>query len=502
MRQHELAVVMYGQLVGRIKQLFRTAEPEFTYDPGYVEAHSTPLSVQMPVADTTYRGLRVQAFLEGLLPEDPQTRQRWATQLEVESGDYVGLLSQMGWDCPGAVQFSAVDELDEMLARNHDLPAIGADDIAARLRDLRTTGEPSWTMPDEHWSLPGQQAKFALTRLSDGWHEAHGSAATTHILKPGIGRLHHQALVEHATMRAASAVGLSVASTEYVHFGDEAAIVVERYDRVVLEDDSVVRLHQEDFCSAAGRLPARKYEADGGPGLRDMTRTVNQAATDRAAAVRELGDFAAFNYVSGSPDGHSKNLSLLLLPGQTRIAPLYDLATGLPYETKNPEYRQVAVSIGGRRKFGQVLGKHWDRAADQLGIPADAYRDRARELARAFPDAFSDALRDVGTAEAETIRQRSVDLIAKHSKQVLDRLDDPREPTTSRHNTAAEPRSATLQAGALNQPTTPKRPESPPPGTTPPAPGPIAYYTESRHCSSRARRPSPNMPVRRPGTGS
>ena len=134
-----------------------------------------------------------------------------------------------------------------------------------------------------------------------------------------------------------------------------------------------------------------------------------------------------------------------------------------------------AVSIGGRRKFGQVLGKHWDRAADQLGIPADAYRDRARELARAFPDAFSDALRDVGTAEAETIRQRSVDLIAKHSKQVLDRLDDPREPTTSRHNTAAEPRSATLQAGALNQPTTPKRPESPPPGTTPPAPGPIAY---------------------------
>ena len=51
---------------------------------------------------------------------------------------------------------------------------------------------------DEHWSLAGQQEKFALAQLfardgrAMGWAEAKGSAATTHILKPGIGRLHHQ----------------------------------------------------------------------------------------------------------------------------------------------------------------------------------------------------------------------------------------------------------------------------------------------------------------------
>ncbi|MFZ2502342.1 MAG: type II toxin-antitoxin system HipA family toxin [Nocardioides sp.] len=441
MRQTELAVVMYGQVVGHVRQQSRTSEPEFSYEAAYVAGHTTPLSVLMPVAATTYRGVRVQAFLEGLLPEDPQIRQRWAGRLEVESDDAVGLLSQMGWDCPGAVQFSTVDELDDMLARAHELPRISAGDIATRLRDLRTTGQASWTMPSEHWSLPGQQAKFALTRLSDGWHEAHGSAATTHILKPGIGRLHHQALVEHATMRAADRVGLPVAKTEYAHFDDEPAIVVERYDRIVRKDDTVVRLHQEDFCSAGGRLPSKKYEADGGPGLREMTRTIQQVATDRPQALRALGDFAAFNYISGSPDGHAKNISLLLLPGQTtRLAPLYDLATALPYDIQNPEFRQVAVSIGGRRKFGQVLGKHWDRAADQLSIPSEEFRARARSIAQGFPDAFSDALRAVGSPESENIRQRSMEPIAAHVRHVLDCLDDPVEPTTTPRRGGSGPR--------------------------------------------------------------
>lgn len=474
MRQTELAVVMYGQVVGRVRQPFRSSEPEFSYEPDYVEGHTTPLSVLMPVAVTTYRGVRVQAFLEGLLPEDPQIRQRWAARLGVEADDYVGLLSQMGWDCPGAVQFSPVDELDDMLARDHDLPQISPADIASRLRDLRTAGESSWTMPDEHWSLPGQQAKFALTRLSDGWHEAHGSAATTHILKPGIGRLHHQALVEHATMRAADSVGLRVAKTEYVHFDDEPAIVVERYDRIVRHDDTVVRLHQEDFCSAAGRLPSKKYEADGGPGLRDMARTIQQVATDRPQALRALGDFAAFNYISGSPDGHAKNISLLLLPSQvTRLAPLYDLATGLPYDTTNPEFRQVAVSIGGRRKLGQVLGKHWDRAAEQLGIPSEEFRERVRSLAEAFPDAFSDALRAIGSTEAKSIRARSIDPIATHVRHVLQRLADPAEATTTARRRGSGPRSASLQAGVLNQQASPRL--SPPDhvGAPPPDPGTI-----------------------------
>nr|MDT0667475.1 hypothetical protein [Micromonospora sp. DSM 115978] len=89
--------------------------------------------------------------------------------------------------------------------------------------------------------------------------------------------------------------------------------------------------------------------------------------------------------------------------------------------------REVAIGIGGRRKFGQVLGRHGDRAARALGIPAEHYRKTVREMAGCFPDAFSDALATVGTTEADEVRRRSIDRIARHARQLAERLDDPPE---------------------------------------------------------------------------
>ncbi|WP_407320453.1 type II toxin-antitoxin system HipA family toxin [Isoptericola halotolerans] len=427
MTARQLVVSLYGAVIGRIDQRAPSAEPEFTYTPDYLAQGSTPIGIRMPLADTTYRGRPVRAFLDGLLPEAQGTRDQWARRLSVPAGDTVGVLAQMGWDCPGAVQFCRPEELDEMRARSHETTPVGVADIAERLRDLRTGSQPSWTLPGERWSLAGQQAKFALRRDGDGWSEARGSAATTHIVKPGIGILSHQALVEHATMRAARTLGLDVARSEYQQFDGESAIVVTRYDRARRQDGTVLRLHQEDFCSAFGRSPRRKYESNGGPGLADMARLVRQNVGDRRTGLRALGDFAAFNYVAGAPDGHAKNISLLLLPGTTRVAPLYDLATALPYQATNRALQEIAVSIGGRRAFGQVLGKHWDRAATLLNMSSDEMRSRARAMAEDFPDAFADALHGIGTSEAEEIRVRSLDVVLGHTRRVLERLDDPVE---------------------------------------------------------------------------
>ncbi|HWU32346.1 MAG TPA: type II toxin-antitoxin system HipA family toxin, partial [Marmoricola sp.] len=417
-----LFAVAYDQVIGTLTQAGPRAPIRFTYEAEY--QGGLPLSTLMPVAAGRFTGRVVEAFIEGLLPEDPGTRARWGRELDVASDDSMALLSQMGWDAPGAVQFCAPEDLETIRARGSELRRLTEDDIAARIRDLRTRDAASWTLPDEHWSLAGQQSKFALTRTSAGWHEAHGSAATTHIIKPGIGRLHHQALIEHAAMRAASTLGIDVAHTEFVRFGDEeAAIVIERYDRILRPDDSVLRIHQEDFCSATGRLPTQKYEADRGPGMADLMRVATRNATDLQVAAQAIGDFVAFNYVAGAPDGHAKNISMLLTPTTVEVAPLYDLATSLPYDGSGLT-REVAIAVGGRRKFGQVLGRHWDRAASILRIPSEEYRRRAREMADGFPDAFTDALRAVGTPDAAEVRIRSTDAIAAHVQVVRSRLDD------------------------------------------------------------------------------
>ena len=111
---------------------------------------------------------------------------------------------------------------------------------------------------DEHWSLGGQQSKFALRRMDGRWYSCEGSAATTHILKSGVRGLAHQALNEYVCMRLATSLGVPAASVEYLEFegegGMEPAIVIERYDRLV-EGDNVTRLHQEDSARPWDAFP-------------------------------------------------------------------------------------------------------------------------------------------------------------------------------------------------------------------------------------------------------
>jgi serine/threonine-protein kinase HipA len=43
-------------------------------------------------------------------------------------------------------------------------------------------------------------------------------------------------------------------------------------------------------------------------------------------------DALAWNWLIAGTDAHAKNYSLLLAGGQVRLAPLYDIASALPYE--------------------------------------------------------------------------------------------------------------------------------------------------------------------------
>jgi len=414
-----LAVVLYGVLIGHLRRSGTDPGLSFAYRDEYVESGRVALSTRLPIRPGAYADRFIRPFLEGLLPENPATRRRWSRELGVDPTDSFGLLARMGWDCPGAVQICPPADLPDLQSRGQESVPCDDAEIATRLRDLRQDSA-SWSLPDEHWSLAGQQEKFALILDGQQWLRALGAAATTHIVKPGIGPLHSQALVEHATMGAAARLGVDVARTEFRYFGDEPAIVAERFDRF-RRKGSVIRLHQEDFCQASGRVPERKYEAQGGPGLGDLANIVNRNSTDVAADRQALADFLIINYVAGAPDGHAKNLSLLLRPDRTVLAPLYDLASGFPYEGRDVE-RTVAISIGGERQYSRVFGKQWDRAAATLAVPSELVRNRVSQLGEDFPDAFSDALIQLGLPEAEAVRQGALPRLKAHCAGTLNRL--------------------------------------------------------------------------------
>lgn len=418
----QLAVLLRGQIVGDWSRN-RLGQYTFTYRENYRSTGRIPLSPALPISDTRFGHQAVAAYVEGLLPENPEVRAVWASELKTSETAF-DLLAAMGRDCVGAVQFAHEDALDELAQRAADYRLVTDTEIGERLAALRATGA-SWTLPDEHWSLPGVQEKFTLARLGDRWHVARGAAASTHIVKPGVTRLMHQAVLEYATMQVAARLGLTVAATELADFAGETAIVITRFDRYHDLASAVHRLHQVDFCQAMGRMPANKYEERNGPRAAELAAMLRRESARAEQDVRRFSDAVLFNYVVGAPDAHAKNFALLYPPrGGPRMAPLYDLSSALAYEPRAGGYdlSSVAMSIGGRRKLGQVLEKNFERHADEMKLDHTERLARVADMAAAVPDAFRSALAGIDSPAAHDVAGRLLSRLERHTRDIARRV--------------------------------------------------------------------------------
>lgn len=104
-----------------------------------------------------------------------------------------------------------------------------------------------------------------------------------------------------------------------------------------------------------------------------------------------------------------------------RLAPLYDVASALPYSTHEQKLR-FAMKIGG--DYRVFLKKNpWRKAAAELGVDPDTTVERIRALATRVPDAFADAARSPEIAALDRpLPNRLVDLIADRAARCLDLL--------------------------------------------------------------------------------
>jgi serine/threonine-protein kinase HipA len=288
--------------------------------------------------------------------------------------------------------------------------------VAERIRDLKrdTTAWLGRTFTGQ-FSLAGAQAKSALLFRDGRWGVPSGAMPTTHILKPAVSGFDDHDLNEHLCLSAARRAGLRVVPSSVEVFEDEPALVLERYDRTS-RDDVLLRVHQEDMCQALSVHPDRKYQNQGGPTPAQVARLLRGAMppTFAEGAVRQFADALIWNWLIGGTDAHAKNYSLLLSGRQVRLAPLYDVASILPYGFNERELK-MAMKVGGQ--YARHPGRNtWPRAAADLGLDADQVLDRVRELARVAPDAFADAAAQEDVRRLDrALPERLVGLIANRA---------------------------------------------------------------------------------------
>jgi serine/threonine-protein kinase HipA len=428
-----LVVILEDGISGTLTRL-PGGRLRFDYDDEYRERpNATPLSVSMPTQVRSHPDRAVTPWLRGLLPDNEAVLSRWARDFHASaSSPFSMLATPIGHDCAGAVRFAAPDDVDEVLGQPGGVTWLTDQEVADRLRELREDAT-AWLGREftGQFSLAGAQAKTALLSEDGRWGVPSGSMATSHILKPAVASLDDHDLNEHLCLDAARRAGLVVARTHVARFREESAIVVDRYDRRSV-DGRLVRIHQEDVCQALGVAPSRKYQNEGGPGPKEVARLLRGAMPPRVAeeAIWRFLDALAWNWLIAGTDAHAKNYSLLLASGQVRLAPLYDVASALPYGTHEKKLR-FAMKIGGDcGVFPQ--GNTWPQAAGDLGLDPARVVARVEELAVRASDAFAEAAsaREVASLD-RPLPDRLVDLIADRVRRCLALLHTPSATTAS-----------------------------------------------------------------------
>ena len=414
-----LLVVLDDVIAGTLERL-PGGRLRFDYTEEYRERPgATPISLSMPPQVRSHSDRTITPWLWGLLPDNDAVLARWARQFHVSSSSPFSLLAtQIGEDCAGAVRFAPREEIDRVLARPGGVTWLTEDDVGQRLRDLREDST-SWLGRSftGQFSLAGAQAKTALLFKDGRWGVPSGSTATTHILKPAVAGLDDHDLNEHLCLDAARRAGLVAVRTNVSRFGAESAVVVDRYDRREVGGE-IIRIHQEDLCQALALPPSLKYQNEGGPGPADVVKLFRSAMPPRVAddAVRRFADALIWNWLIAGTDAHAKNYSLLLAQDQVRLAPLYDVASALPYDMHERKLK-FAMKIGGDYRVFPYRNT-WPEVARELALDADALVGRVRELAALAPDVFADAAKapDV-EALGRPLPTRLVDLVADRSER-------------------------------------------------------------------------------------
>jgi len=333
-------------------------ELKFGYLPEWINRKNCfPISRSLPIREEPYTGDIVYAYFDNLLPDGISLRQRIAARMHAASDQVFDLLTVIGRDCVGALQFLSVDRSAPTTGDALGT-AVSESEIASRLRNLRFSPLAVSDEVNFRLSIAGAQEKTAFLFSKNKWQIPVGATPTTHIFKPQIGEikpgLSFSDSVENEWLcsKIIKEFGLPVANCKIEFFEDIKVLVVERFDRVWM-GSYLIRIPQEDMCQSLGVPNYEKYQADGGPGITqimDILYESTQPDRDRRNFLKAQVVF----YLLAAIDGHAKNFSLRWGPDGFEMTPLYDiLSAHHMIATNNLTFEKIkmAMSVGDHRHY-------------------------------------------------------------------------------------------------------------------------------------------------------
>ena len=343
-----------------------------------------PLSLSLPLQKKPITSEQVYNYFDNLLPDSQRIRERIIKRFNAASSRPFDLLAQIGRDSVGAL--TILPDSYPQLSPSLDYEQLTCKRLKALLLAYQS-GMPLGMNEEEKFriSVAGAQEKTALLNINGQWCVPKGLTPTTHIIKLPIGQIKGPDFTldltdsvenEWLCIELARELGFAVPAVDIVRVDEVKALAVERFDRRWTADkNNILRLPQEDMCQAHGLPPAIKYEAEGGPGIKQIMKLLmgsSNALADRDAFMR----FQVFQWLIGATDGHAKNFSIYLEAGGAyRLTPFYDILSAYPVTGgQGLHMRDLSLAMGltatkgKKRKIDQIFPRHFVATAKSVGF--------------------------------------------------------------------------------------------------------------------------------------
>lgn len=367
-------------------------------------AYNFPISRSLPLREQAYEGNKVYSYFDNLLPDSISIRQRIAARMKAESDHVFDLLTVVGRDCVGALQFTRADDSAPGLKPAHGT-GISNSEIAEKLKNLQTVPLAVSKEDDFRLSIAGVQEKTAFLKIDNSWYVPHDATPTTHIFKPQIGELQRglgfSDSVENEWLcsRIVRAFGIPTTNCEIVQFDDVKTLIVERFDRAWLDTQVLIRIPQEDMCQALGVATFEKYQSDGGPGVTQIMDMLNESIKreeDRKSFLKTQVIFLLLAAI----DGHAKNFSIRWGPSGFNMTPLYDILSAQPMVDAGKfqaEKIKMAMSYGEKKHYTvrDIYRKHLIQTAKLCRIDIEQMEMTIDEVIANVPSVIDEVSKEL-----------------------------------------------------------------------------------------------------------
>lgn len=393
MKTKILNIFLNTVLVGELKK-GASGEISFQYNEDWIQ-NGFEISRSLPIREEKYKGEVVSRYFDNLLPDNDEIKKLVAIKFGAESTRSFDLLSAIGRDCVGALSFLPTD-LAPPTDFEMNYSRISDQEIERRLGSLGSSTPLGMDEEDFRISIAGAQEKTAFLKIKGKWFEPYGLTPTTHIFKTSIGALGSNINFddsidnEWASLFIMKKMGLPVCHAEIFKFGNQRALVIERFDRKWKRfggRDVLLRIPQEDMCQALSVSPYRKYQSEGGPGIIDISKFL-MASKNLEDRINFFKAIIIFDLLYAT-DGHGKNFSLFLSEDGFRLTPFYDVMSGyfLHKREKRPiEKLKLAMKVGdsGYYAFKRISKRHYAETALKCFINKESFEAIFSELKQKY----------------------------------------------------------------------------------------------------------------------